>query len=84
MAKKTRAKKFEEDFKKSFEHMDNVICDRLQDAQGGYRGVHTVSDYLVYKFPRLVYVELKTVKGNRFYLDRIRPGQWIGLQKNSE
>ena len=59
-------KAFEERLKEDWMKMDGATIDRLYDPVGGYVGVTNICDFIGYKFPFIVYVECKSVKGNTF------------------
>ena len=55
--------KFKEDLKKSFP--DGTI-DRLYDTTMGYKSISTVSDFICYNYPNIMYIECKTHKSSSF------------------
>lgn len=59
-------KKFEAQFKKDWLRIPNISIDRLYDTMNGYKSISQVCDYIVYHYPNIFYLEVKTHKGNTF------------------
>ena len=59
-------KKFETQFKKDWLKIPNISIDRLYDTMNGYKSISQVCDYIVYHYPNIFYLEVKTHKGNTF------------------
>lgn len=59
-------KKFEVQFKKDWLKLPDISIDRLYDTMNGYKSISQVSDYIVYHYPNIFYLEVKTHKGNTF------------------
>ena len=45
--------------------------DRLYDPVSGYRSISNISDYIVYKYPEIFYMEVKSIHGNTFPLTNL-------------
>lgn len=72
-------KQFEEDFKKSAVQVVDISIDRLYDNVGGYAGIKNICDFIVYRYPHIYYLELKSHKGNRLPFSEVTEYQWTGL-----
>lgn len=64
-------KRFEQLIAKQFEAFPNVSIDRIPDQTMGFKGRTNISDFIVYRRPRLYYIECKTVHGNRLPFSNI-------------
>lgn len=58
-------KRFEQLIAKQLESFPGVSIDRIPDQTMGFKGRRNVSDFIVYQFPNIYYIECKTVHGNR-------------------
>ena len=74
-----RGKQFENAIRKSFERVEGVSIDRLNDNTAGFKGVVGICDFIVYKYPNIMYLECKSCHGNTFPLSNITQTQWNGL-----
>lgn len=73
---------FEEDFKESVLETDQISIDRLIDPMGGARGVSNICDFILYKYPCIFYLELKSLEGNTLnFKSAVSNKQIGGLQK---
>lgn len=101
MSKKiNRGKKFEDVVKSAFERIFGVSIDRVHDQTTHYKGSTNVCDFIVYKFPRIWYIECKSVHGSSLsihsvpkadkkgvlhgFYGNITDAQWQGLLAKSE
>ena len=84
MAKPNRGKQFEEVIKKSFEKVPEVSIDRIPDQMSGYYGSKNICDFVIYRQPKLLYIECKAVYGNTFPLSRLTDNQFWGLLEKSK
>lgn len=75
-------KVFEEDFRASCEQA-GVDVTRLYDAQGGFGGVKTTCDFMVYYYPNLFYFELKSYAVNSIPLSALTSHQYKALVDKS-
>ena len=66
-----RGKQFEERVKKDFLRISETVVERLPDQVSGYKGSRNVSDFIVYKYPNLFFVECKSTLGNTFPLSNL-------------
>lgn len=57
-------KRFEQLIAKQIEAYPETSIDRIPDQTMRFKGRRNVSDFIVYRFPRLYYIECKTVHGN--------------------
>ena len=81
---KNNGKKFEQVIRESFEKVEGVSVDRIPDQTTRYKGSTNVCDFIVYKYPKLFYIECKSTHGNTFPLTNIRDNQWEGLLEKSK
>lgn len=72
-------KVFEEDFKKSAESFEDIDVNRLNDPVGGQAGVRNICDFIIYRYPHVFYLELKSRQDNTLNFKEITPNQWTGL-----
>lgn len=60
-------KEFEQQFQKDTSQIPNLFVLRLPDQQSGYFGTsQNICDFIAYKYPRIYFLELKSIKGNTF------------------
>lgn len=64
-------KSFELKVREDLSKIDGISVDRLYDQTGKYYGVRNISDLIVYKFPFMVFMEVKSHKGNTFPLENL-------------
>lgn len=80
-------KAFEADFKKSCEMYSNISWDRIKDVTGTdgrrFKSATNIADFILYKYPNQIYLELKTSSAPRFPLSRLTEDQFVGLVKKS-
>lgn len=62
--------------------IDGISCDRLYDQTGKYYGVRNISDLIVYKFPLMAYVEVKSHRGNTFPIENLTQYEKLLEKKN--
>jgi hypothetical protein len=69
------------DFEAKFREQMNQVFDvtRLADNTAGYMGGRNICDFIVYRYPNLFYLELKTTKQNTLNFHDITDTQWNGL-----
>ena len=79
-----RGKQFENVIRKSFERVDGVSIDRLNDNTAGFKGVAGICDFIVYKEPYEYYIECKSVHGASLPFRNITDTQWGGLLEKSK
>lgn len=91
-----RGKDFEHVIRKSFERVEGVSIDRINDNTSGFKGVAGICDFIVYKYPFEYYFECKSVHGNllsiyskdkihnREVYGNITSTQWKGLLDKSK
>lgn len=88
-----RGKQFENVIHKSFERVEGVSIDRLNDNTAGFKGIAGICDFIVYKEPYEYYIECKSVHGNTFSISsndsnrihgNITNTQWDGLLEKSK
>lgn len=84
MPKVNRGKQFEIVIRKSFERVEGVSIDRLNDNTAGFKGVTGICDFIVYKEPYEYYIECKSVHGNTLPFSNITETQWNGLLEKSK
>lgn len=79
-----RGKQFENVIRKSFERVEGVSIDRLNDNTAGFKGVAGICDFIVYKEPYEYYIECKSVHGASLPFSNITETQWSGLLEKSK
>lgn len=84
MSKPNRGKDFENVIKKAFEKIDDVSIDRLHDQTSGFKGSKNICDFIVYKYPKQIYLECKCCYGNTLNFHNITDNQWDGLYEKSQ
>lgn len=80
----SRGKHFEQVVREGFERVQGVSIDRVPDQTSGYKGSTNICDFVVYKYPRLYYIECKSIIGKTFPLSNLRPNQYDGLVRKSD
>lgn len=76
-----RGKQFESKIRETFEKIPGVSLERLYDSTNGFKGVHTVSDFILYRYPFQYYIECKSCYGKTLYWKNITDNQYRGLIK---
>lgn len=73
-----RGKQFEQEIKKALvdAHIAHI---RLNDNTSGFAGVSNPCDFIVYRHPTMMMVELKSVHGDAFSFDKVPANQMNGL-----
>ena len=79
-----RGKRFENVIRKSFERVEGVSIDRLNDNTAGFKGIAGICDFIVYREPYEYYFECKSVHGNTLPFSNITETQWNGLLQKSQ
>ena len=79
-----RGKQFENVIRKSFERVEGVSIDRLNDNTAGFKGVAGICDFIVYREPYEYYFECKSVHGASLPFSNITDTQWNGLLEKSK
>ena len=79
-----RGKQFENVIRKSFERVEGVSIDRLNDNTAGFKGVAGICDFIVYKEPYEYYIECKSVHGASLPFSNITDKQWQGMLEKSQ
>ena len=88
-----RGKKFEGIIRESFLKVPDTSVIRLPDPTSGYLGVRNISDFIVYHYPYMYFIECKSVHGNTLSIHSPRPekkygnitnNQWEGMLEESK
>lgn len=79
-----RGKRFEDVIRKSFERVEGVSIDRLNDNTAGFKGIAGICDFIVYREPYEYYIECKSVHGASLPFSNITETQWNGLLQKSQ
>lgn len=80
-----RGKQFEDTLQEQFEKLDNLTITRLYDVTMGYSGVNNPCDFIIYRFPNILYLECKAVHGNTLnFKSDIKENQWDKLLEYSK
>ena len=67
-----RGKQFEQKVYSDFNKIDGVSIVRLPDQMTGYRHTSSnISDFIIYKYPEIFYMEIKSILGNTFPLTNL-------------
>ena len=83
--KKTNyAKRHETAVRDGCKRVPNVICERLWDSMGGKINLKQPSDFIIYQFPNILYVEAKTVDGTKLPMQNISDFQWKSLSERAK
>lgn len=95
-----RGKKFEDVIEESFEKVSNTSVVRLHDQTTGYIGSTNHCDFIVYRKPKELHIECKSIHGNTLsifstpkpdrngvlhgFYGNITDAQWKGLLEKSK
>ena len=63
-----RGKQWEAKLKEDFSKMSGAYIYRVPDQLGGLKGQTGICDFIAYKFPKIFFIEAKTILGNTFPL----------------
>ena len=63
-----RGKQWEAKLKEDFSKLPGAYIYRVPDNMSGYKGISGISDFIAYKFPKIFFIEAKTILGNTFPL----------------
>ena len=63
-----RGKQWEAKLKEDFSKLSGAYIYRVPDNMSGYKGITGISDFIGYKYPKIFFIEAKTVLGNTFPL----------------
>lgn len=63
-----RGKQFESKLKEDFSKLPGAFIYRVPDNMSGFRGITGICDFIGYSFPRIYFLEAKTILGNTFPL----------------
>ena len=63
-----RGKQWETKLKEDFSKLPGAYIYRVPDNMSGYKGISGISDFIAYKFPKIFFLEAKTILGNTFPL----------------
>jgi recombination protein U len=80
LSKKGAGKKFEEDVAKSVP--DYMVCHRVRDSF--YKGAISIADYIIYNYPNMVFLELKSYKGKSVPFNALNDKQLKKLEVESK
>lgn len=64
-------KHWEQKVKEDFSRIENCSVDRIYDSVSGYKSISNISDFIVYMYPNIYYIEVKSHKGNTFPLTNL-------------
>jgi hypothetical protein len=78
------AKRMEAAVRDGCKRVPNIICERLWDSLGGKVNLKQPSDFIMYSFPNILYVEAKTVDGIKLQMANISEFQWKSLWERSK
>lgn len=67
----SRGTKFQSNIKRDLLKIPDIIVERLYDVTTGNSGQRTPSDYMVYKYPVLMYVECKSTSSTNLPIRNI-------------
>ena len=63
-----RGKQYEQKLKEDFSKLPGAYIYRVPDQLGGLKGQTGICDFIAYKFPKIFFIEAKTILGNTFPL----------------
>lgn len=63
-----RGKQWEAKLKEDFSKLSGAYIYRVPDNMSGYRGITGICDFIGYCFPKIFFLEAKTILGNTFPL----------------
>lgn len=63
-----RGKAYEQKLKEDFSKLPGAYIYRVPDQLGGLKGQTGICDFIAYKFPKIFFIEAKTILGNTFPL----------------
>ena len=52
-------KQWEQKVKEDFQRIENCSVDRIYDSVSGYKSISNISDFIVYMYPSIYYIEVK-------------------------
>ena len=78
-----RGKQFEGVIKEAFLKVKGCSINRIPDQMNGFKGGNNICDFIAYKYPYIMYLECKSIKGNTFPFSNITQNQWEGLFSKS-
>ena len=64
-------KQWEQKVKEDFQKIEDCSVDRIYDSVSGYKTISNISDFIVYMYPSIYYIECKSHKGNTFPLTNL-------------
>lgn len=79
-----RGKDFEHVVQMCLDRVSDVAVTRLYDTMNGFSGVANISDYIVYRYPHLMYLECKAIYGNTLNFHLITDKQWTGMAEKAK
>lgn len=79
-----RGKDFEGVIKEAFLSVKDTAVERLPDPTNGYLGVRNKSDFLIYHFPYMYYIECKSVQSHRLPMANVTFNQRTGMLEESK
>lgn len=80
-----RGKQFEDKIQEQLEKIPNISIDRLYDVTMGYKNINNPCDFIVYKYPYILYLECKTTNTSTLnFKSQIRENQLVGLIEKSK
>lgn len=72
-------KAFEYEFAKQCEKVTEIQLTRLHDNVNRFKDINNPCDFILYYYPNVFYLELKSTKGKSFPFANIRKNQWDNL-----
>lgn len=75
-------KAYEAKLKEDFMKIPGITIDRLYDTTNGFKSITNVCDFIIYRFPFIVYAECKTIKGNTFPLSNLKQYDKLIVKKD--
>lgn len=80
-----RGKQFESLIQEQLEKVPEISIDRLYDVTTGYKNQNNPCDFIVYKYPHILYLECKTTNTSTLnFKFQIRENQLAKLTKKSK
>lgn len=77
-------KRNETAIREACKRLPDVLCERLWDSLGGKMNLKQPSDFIIYKYPNIFYVEAKSTAGDQLPMANISDFQWKSLSERSK
>ena len=79
-----RGKEFEAVVRDAFLKIPDVSVDRLHDQTNGFMGSSNICDFIIYKYPTILYLECKSCHGGTWNLSNLTDKQYRGMLEKTK